>query len=164
MRAARLVLPMLLLVACGGPAKAPPAKPVEKPVVDPIPTTSGPPCKAVADHMAILTVGKEDAAASKAFLKNCTEDKWSDEARSCLALTENDGELAGCAGKLTDAQRARLSMPSPKADAPDGAAPAAMSPPPPPAPGGAAPRTRAPVPKAAPPKPKGGTDPCQGGE
>ncbi|MCW5802236.1 MAG: hypothetical protein KIT31_07595 [Deltaproteobacteria bacterium] len=144
----RAVLPILLLLGCGGSPR-PKVTPVEAPK-DPIPTTAGPACGVVGESVARIGVGKAESVA-----KSCTDDRWSDEARSCFAAAENDGELEGCSGKLTDVQKANLQL-GPRT-MPDGAKepPAAtMSAPPPPAGG-----TRAPA-----KKPKGGSDPCQGGE
>lgn len=153
------VLFVLGVTACGGGAP----KSVTGPgvpggggeVADPIPATKGPDCAVVADKLATVahaeTPDRQPEARDKLRIR-CTDDKWSDEARSCFATVETDAEIDGCAKMLTDAQRGQLDMASP--DKPIGA----PAPPPP-----------------AADKPKGGrgtrgatqrnsSDPCEGGE
>ena len=103
----RLLLISLFLAACGGGHKPTVvAQPTPKP--DPIPKTAGPDCKAVADHVVtVMLADKPDLQAkmSEAIRSHCTADKWSDEARSCLATMQNEAEGDGCEKMLTDAQR-----------------------------------------------------------
>ena len=106
-----------LLVACGGsPRHATPPTP------DPIPATAGPSCKDVATHL--LTLGDRDPTkddddkAAAPLRARCEQDRWSDEARSCLATATSDPELDGCKAKLTDAQQKGFAAVAPKQDAP----------------------------------------------
>ncbi|HTR49538.1 MAG TPA: hypothetical protein VMJ10_02460 [Kofleriaceae bacterium] len=148
------------VAACGGSQK--PAAP--PPTPDPIPQTAGPSCKDVTVHLATLADRDptQDASANETLRQRCTSDKWSDDARSCLATAQSDDEVNGCKTKLTDAQRSAFPAPKAAADpwaAQKGDAAGAG------APGGAADqqqgvrRTRAPQKKA-----KTGGDPCEGGE
>ena len=97
-----------LLVACGGGTQQ--VAKVEPPKPDPIPATAGPDCKTVASHTVTTidaaALGDKGPAMVTLLEKRCTEDKWSDEARSCFATIQSDDEGQGCAdGKLTEAQR-----------------------------------------------------------
>jgi hypothetical protein len=110
MRAMRFVALLILVVACGGKAATPPPKLPEPPKPDPIPTTAGPACDAVANHVAELAGAEPDATESRARLtgaiaKRCTEDRWTDVVRSCLATATTDEEGEGCVNQLTKAQR-----------------------------------------------------------
>ncbi|HEY5924996.1 MAG TPA: hypothetical protein VIV11_25115 [Kofleriaceae bacterium] len=152
----RLLALLLLVVGCGGSAKPASTPP---PAPDPIPKTAGPACDVVADKLAIVVhADKPDAQGmAKGNLKaRCTDDKWSDEARSCFATVETEAEIDGCRQHLDDPQKAGLGKHVPAA-APTAAA----------APGPT-------VEKATPPKakrstrgaqPKGdSSDPQEGGE
>src|SRR5207244_788640 len=82
-------------------------KPPE-PTPDPIPTTAGPECKVVAEHLATVVLADKLDAQAKAtagFRARCADDKWSDEVRSCFGTAGDAGEVDGCAGKLSAAQR-----------------------------------------------------------
>lgn len=173
MSGARLVLPLLLVAACGG--KPAPKTPTPEP--DPIPKTAGPPCAAVADKVAIVVLGgaQGDGKLKTDLRTACERDRWSDEVRSCFAAMENDSEGAGCVGKLPAQQRDGVAALVASRDADDGGSGTAM-----PLEEGkmgkreptakdaattkdtAPARTRGAVRKAA-PKPKD-ADPCQGGE
>lgn len=158
---------LVLLVACGGGG----GKSVEKPgggsatVPDQIPATAGPGCKAVAQQMAIVEFADDadkQAQAVEILTKRCAQDKWSDEARSCLGTAQSEDELEGCATKLTKEQVDATEQDS-KAlfgssdEAPSGAKAPEAAPPP-------APKKQRAT-RGATPKPKGdGADPCQGGE
>jgi len=133
-------------------------------VADPIPATKGPDCAVVADKLATVahaeTPDRQPEARDKLRIR-CTDDKWSDEARSCFATVETDAEIDGCAKMLSDAQRGQLDLGSP--DKPIGGAPA---------PGGGAPPkgprgTRGPTQRNSSDPCEGGeakSDPCEGGE
>jgi len=149
----RLALVALLVARCGGGAGT---KTLQAPgggsgsgdvVSDPIPTTAAPECAAVAERLA--TVAHADTPdrqgeARDMLRTRCVDDKWSDEARSCFATVENDGEVQGCASKLTDTQQKALHV--------ERAAP-----------------VEEPVKKSTRsgtrgPKPRDSSDPCEGGE
>jgi hypothetical protein len=108
MRLLALLVSLLFVAACGGspkPAAAPPPAP------DPIPKTAGPDCGVVADKLAIVVhADKPDAQPmAKGNLKSrCTDDQWSDEARSCFATVESEAEIDGCRQHLTDAQKTAI--------------------------------------------------------
>jgi len=108
MTAMRLLAVVLLCVACGGspkPAAAPPPAP------DPIPKTAGPDCATVADKLAIVVhADKPDAQgmAKGNFKARCTDDKWSDDARSCFATVDSEAEIDGCRQHLDEAQKSAL--------------------------------------------------------
>jgi hypothetical protein len=113
----------------------------------------------LADHDA--TQPDQEAKIVSAFQTRCETDKWSDDARSCMATTQNPAEEDGCAKMMTPAQttaladaRATLAGAPPKTEA---AAPDAEE---------STAHTRGAVKKkAAPPKGKSKTsDPCEGGE
>lgn len=165
MRSMRLLALAVICVGCGGSAKPTPAPPAP----DPIPHTAGPACDVVADKLVIVVhADKPDAqATAKAQLRTrCTEDHWSDDARSCLATIENDSELDGCKQHFTDPQKKAFARLVPQADAWGSADDAA------PTPAAAA----APADTMAPPKPKtkahtrgaqpkgDSSDPQEGGE
>jgi hypothetical protein len=152
----RILFVLLVAAACGGSSpKSSNTTPIEKPVADPIPTSAGPECSIVAEKLAIVVEAEKpdaQAGARELIQARCTQDKWSDEARSCFATVENDDEVEGCKAKLTDAQRTKMG----------GDAPAAAD---------AAPGSTAGAPKATPmpatAKKKGSTrsaDPEEGGE
>ncbi len=160
-----LALPsLLMIVACGGGNKPAPKIAEVKP--DPIPHTAGPECKVVADHM--VTVVSADtpdlhAKLGAALQTRCTTDKWSDEARSCLATMENEAETEGCVKLLSDAQRKALSDEGAKLGMADDEGPKTLTE------GAAPPPDKSPKPRATrgatKKQPKGGaSDPCQGGE
>jgi hypothetical protein len=163
MRLVALLVPIIAIsVACGGspkPAAAPPPAP------DPIPKTAAPKCDVVADKLAIVIhADKPDSqAAAKAQLRaRCSQDNWSEEARSCFGTVESDAELDGCKQHLDTTQKAGFAKVAPDHDAWEGAAGGA------PAPAAAAP-AEAPKPKAKPrtrgAQPKGdSSDPQEGGE
>ena len=82
----RFLLVCLTVAACSGGHK--PAAKTPPPPVDPIPTSGGPDCKAVADHLVTVVLADkpdQQAAASPGFRSRCADDKWSDTARSCFA-------------------------------------------------------------------------------
>ena len=162
MRPMRPLALLVLIVGCGGSPK--PKTP--PPAPDPIPKTAGPDCGTVADKLAIVVhADKPDAQAmAKGNIKSrCTDDKWSDEARSCFATVETEAEIDGCRAHLTDAQKAALAkhVPSSEPAAPAAqaaAAPAAEAAPAPPKPTAKAKRsTRGATPKDS-------ADPQEGGE
>jgi len=152
------VLVLSVVAACGGsqkPATVPPPTP------DPIPQTAGPSCKDVTAHLATLADRDptQDASANETLRQRCTSDKWTDDARSCLATAQSDDEVNGCKTKLTDAQRSAFPAPKPaadpwaqKKDAAGGGAPGGLE-------QESARHTRAPQKKS-----KTGGDPCEGGE
>lgn len=152
---------LAFLVACGGGNKPVPKTP--EPTPDPIPKTAGPDCKAVAEHVVTVMFAEhpdDQAKAGDAIRSHCDSDKWSDEARSCLATMQNEDEGKGCAKMLTKEQHEAV-MAAVDMKHHDAAmaptAPPASAPPPPPG------RTT----RGAQPKPKGPAktgDPCQGGE
>lgn len=154
---------VLIVAACGGGSPKPATPP---PAPDPIPKTAGPSCDVVADKLAIVIhADKPDAqATAKASLRSrCTDDKWSDEARSCFATVESDAEMDGCRQHLDDNQKSGLAKVAPGSAAAGGApAPAAAAAP-------AAESAPAPKPKAKRStrgaQPKGdSSDPQEGGE
>jgi hypothetical protein len=163
MRLLRLAIVFCSLAACGGGNK--PVAKEPQPPADPIPTTAGPACKAVAEHMVTVVLSDKPDAHAKAIemlQTHCTDDKWSDEARSCLGTAQTDAEAEGCVKMLTAAQRDALEKAAPPP--PEAAVHDDKS-------GGAAPPTPASAPtrstrgvKKKPPPSKTGTDPCQGGE
>jgi hypothetical protein len=108
----RFLAVLLLAAACGGSSpKSSTTTPVEKPIADPIPTSAGPECGVVAEKLSIVVEAEKpdaQAGARELILARCTQDKWSDEARSCFATVENDAEVDGCKAKLTDAQRTKM--------------------------------------------------------
>jgi hypothetical protein len=158
----RLFALLALTVGCGGSPKAttPPPAP------DPIPKTAAPTCEVVADKLAIVIhAAKPDAqAGAKAQLRaRCTQDKWSEEARSCFGTVENDAELDGCKQHLDDNQKSGFAKVAPTPDAWEGAAGAA--------PAATAAPAEAPKPAAKPkPRTRGAqtkgdsSDPQEGGE
>jgi hypothetical protein len=169
-RLASVVL-TIATAACGGSSKPAPTTP--PPAPDPIPTTTGPDCAIVADKLAIVVhADKPDAQANARgnLKRQCADDKWSDNARSCFATVETDDELDGCRQHLDASQKAAFEKLAPARDAWTGeAAPAAAAP-------AASPTSAAPPPappaKSAPKKrstrgatPKGDSaDPQEGGE
>lgn len=102
-----------LLLACGGsPSPGEPAAP-PAPHRDPIPRTRGPSCRAVADRMAI-GIGEHapsqtegDVHARALYELRCDTDRWSDDARSCLATISSDDEADGCLTRLLDRDQQR---------------------------------------------------------
>lgn len=157
----RRLLSIVFLVACGGGGTKQ-VKPPE-PTPDPIPTTAGPDCKAVAEHLVtVVLADKPDkqAAATDSFRTRCAGDKWTDETRSCFATAGDAAEVDGCAGKLPAAQKdafAKLREPEPAAAMAPGS-PALDE-------GKMGRKTRGAVPKKKDGKgKKDGADPCQGGE
>jgi hypothetical protein len=150
----RILAVLLLAAACGGgSSKSTTTTPVETPTADPIPTSPGPECSVVAEKLAIVVEAEKpdaQAGARELIQARCTQDKWSDEARSCFATVENDAEVEGCKKKLTDAQRTKMGdAPESTANAPSGGA------------------TPAPTPAVDSTKKKGSTrsaDPEEGGE
>jgi hypothetical protein len=156
----RLFALLALTVACGGSPK--PATP--PPAPDPIPKTAGPDCAIVADKLAIVVHADkpDEQAMAKGNLKaRCTDDKWSDEARSCFATVETEAEIEGCRSHLSDAQKAALSKHVPASEA--AGAPAATA-------AAAAPEEAKPAPKPKAKRstrgatPKDSSDPQEGGE
>lgn len=121
-----------LVAACGGGgSKASKPTMPDKPAVvgDQIPTTAGPECTVVAEHLAqVAFADNVDAqpGAKEKFQARCTQDKWADDARSCFATVETDDEIDGCKSKLTDAQRGKLGD-APAADAAPAATPETMA-------------------------------------
>jgi hypothetical protein len=120
------------LAACGGggaksSGTTTPDKPAE--VGDQIPTTKGPECAVVAEHLAQVAFADNvdgQAGAKEKFKTRCTQDQWADDARSCFATVETDDEIDGCKSKLTDAQRGKLGD-SPAAAATPASAPETMA-------------------------------------
>lgn len=158
----RVLALLVFTVACGGGAKQVAAPP--PPAPDPIPKTAGPGCDIVADKLAIVVhADQPDAQASaKTDLRTrCTDDKWSDEARSCFATVESDAELDGCRQHLDDAQKTALAKVAGDAAAPTAPVPAAA-----PAPAEAAPAAKPSKKRATRgAQPKGdSSDPQEGGE
>jgi hypothetical protein len=162
----RLALVLVLAAACGGSSKHTvndTARGSNTEVGDQIPTTKGPECAIVADKLATVSHADEpdrQAEARDRLRIRCTEDRWSDDARSCFATVENDDEISGCASKLTAAQRssAQIAGASP-ADAASGGGATTKS-----LTGGSGAdskgggnHTRGPVNKTS-------SDPCEGGE
>jgi hypothetical protein len=129
-----LLLDLAFVAACGGSSSKSATttpSPEGPQVADPIPTSAGPECSVVAEKLAIVVEAEKpdaQAGARELIQARCTQDKWSDEARSCFATVENDAEVDGCKAKLTDAQRVKMGDDAaPTADAaaaPKGAAPA----------------------------------------
>jgi hypothetical protein len=161
-----------MAVACSGGKNSTkpvtPLPPEQKP--DPIPKTAGPECKVVAEqlvHMLLADKPNKHAMAIPIVTKRCTEDKWSDEARSCAASAQNADEADGCVKHLTPAQKESMQNAA-KAFEEDGPDAAAGGPAPPPA--APKPTTRGAIKKSEQSKDKGtkgkpkGADPCQGGE
>jgi len=103
---------MSMLLACGSsPPPSEPPPPV--PRRDPIPRTRGPSCRAVADRMAVV-VGEHppsqiegDVHARALYELRCDTDRWSDDARSCLATISSDDEADGCLTRLLDREQQR---------------------------------------------------------
>lgn len=117
----RFLSVLLLVAGCGGssPKSSTPPPPLA-PTADPIPTSAGPECSVVAEKLAIVVEAEKpdaQAGARELIRARCTEDKWSDEARSCFATVENDAEVDGCKNKLTDAQRTKMGDDAPAAAA-----------------------------------------------
>lgn len=114
----RFAVLLLVVAACGGgtpKSSSGPATVGNGEVADPIPMTKGPDCSIVADRLA--TVAHADtpdrqAEARDMLRTRCAEDKWSDAARNCFSTVETDDEIDGCHKLLTDAQRAKLHLPS----------------------------------------------------
>jgi hypothetical protein len=148
-----------------------------EPKPDPIPKTAGPNCKAVAEHaVTVVLADKPDAQPKMADILrgHCDTDKWSDEARSCIATAQNESEAEGCSKMLTTAQHEAVKADFEKMEggthehgpmAKPVMAPGSAPPPP----ADAKPRTtRGAVKKDKEKDAKGGPsksgDPCQGGE
>lgn len=139
MRGMRFVTILLLAAACGGGAsKSTATQSMGAPTapVDPIPATGGPDCAVVADKVAPVARAEQPDAQDElraAVRTRCSEDQWSDEARSCFATIENDAELDGCLSKLTDEQRQAAATTFGRSGEPEkGAMPGPKSAPPPP--------------------------------
>src|SRR3979409_1449373 len=104
----------VLTIGCGGsPRPSDPAAPVAV-RRDPIPPPGGPRCKAVPDRIAVV-IGEHapdepdgDVHERAMFELRCETDRWSDEARSCLATITSDAEADGCLRPLTQTQRQTL--------------------------------------------------------
>jgi hypothetical protein len=164
-RMIRALLFSFVVAACGGGAKPPPAQ-VEPPKPDPIPVTAGPTCKAVAEHIAIVNNLPDDLRPQATALleTRCTEDKWTDEVRSCFNTAQSGEEGEACAKeKLTKDQLAAVERDIEKLMAEhqgkqgEPATSADKAPPPPPD------KKSKGTTRGATKKPKAG-DPCQGGE
>ncbi|MEO8702784.1 MAG: hypothetical protein ABI867_22255 [Kofleriaceae bacterium] len=170
MRALRAVAGFAFVMACGG-GSPPVAKPEAK--ADPIPTTAGPECKAVAAHLVTVVLADRPDIHGKAvplIAQHCHEDKWNDEVRSCMATASNDDESDACAKKLTDQQRIALEADAKRVMASDDDGVVAA---PPPVPTSVAPAAPESAPKSGKGTTRGATkkdggskpaDPCQGGE
>lgn len=97
-----------LVMACGGSPKTVNSPPPPK--SDPIPKTAGASCKAVGEAVANHENVPPDMADMRPKIASlvetkCSEDKWSDEARSCFASAQSDAEFEACASsKLTPEQ------------------------------------------------------------
>lgn len=158
----RALLFSFVVAACGGNSP-PPVKP-EPPKADPIPVTAGPTCKAVGEQIVTFNdMGPDLKPKAQALVETrCTEDKWTDEARSCFATATNGGEGEACAKeKLTKDQILAFERDIEALMTAEGGDEAKKAEPPP---------TEAPKSKSSKgttrgvkQKPKGG-DPCQGGE
>lgn len=105
----------LLAAGCGAsPAPTEPSSP--RPAQrDPISHTRGPGCKAVADRMAAV-IGEHapsepegDVHYHGMYELRCETDRWSDDARSCLATISSDAEADGCLRLLDREQQRALS-------------------------------------------------------
>lgn len=98
---------VVVVAACG--SKSPPPKPVPPPPpVDPIPQSAGPACGVVADHAVtvMLADNAEGQPKAKEVLRTrCEADKWSDDARNCIATAQSEDEMDGCGKHLTEAQK-----------------------------------------------------------
>ena len=178
MRLCQLALSLsFVLAACGGASKPTPRTP--EPTPDPIPSTKGPDCSAMVDHMLTLAdrkPGDDDMMKQMADVVRgrCKADAWGDEIRSCFGTAQSEDELDGCADKLTPQQKESLKDAAEKfgEEHPGVEGSAPTSPPPPPAPGAAPPPASAPRPASTTrggvkKNDKGGKkteDPCQGGE
>jgi hypothetical protein len=160
---------LALTIGCGGGSSKAPVGPKEpEPTPDPIPKTAGPECKVVAEQLVQMLLADKPDRHAKAIgivTKRCSDDKWSDEARSCAASAQNADEADGCVKHLTPTQKEAMQNAAKEfeddgpADGASGAKPASA---PAPAPGG---RTRGAVKKDTKDKGKSkGADPCQGGE
>jgi hypothetical protein len=161
-----LLAAVLMAAACGGAAPKQISDPAsggdgatEAPVADPVPTTAGPPCAIVAERVAQVALAdqpKRQPQVTEIVRKRCTEDRWSDVARNCLATVETDDELDGCRTHLSDPQQQAVERDMEAAVGTSPPMPAATKPAnssaPPPKPG-----TRAPTRRT-------GADPCEGGE
>ncbi|HEY0483109.1 MAG TPA: hypothetical protein VGD37_36560 [Kofleriaceae bacterium] len=104
----------VLTIGCGGSPR--PSTPAPQPPAprDPSPRTGGPSCKAAADRIAVV-IGEHapdqpdgDVHERAMFELRCETDRWSDEARSCLATITGDAEADGCLQLLTRSQQQML--------------------------------------------------------
>jgi hypothetical protein len=115
-----LLATVLLASACGGsstkqisdPGFGGDGAPTDRVVDDPIPTTTGPTttgpaCASVAERIVQVALADQlerQSQVTEALRKRCSEDRWSDAARNCLATIETDDELDGCRSHLSEAQ------------------------------------------------------------
>jgi hypothetical protein len=104
----------VLAIGCGGSPRPSPPAPQPAAPRDPIPRTGGPRCKVVADRIAVV-IGEHapdqpdgDIHERAMFELRCETDRWSDEARSCLATITSDAEADGCLQLLTRSQQQTL--------------------------------------------------------
>jgi hypothetical protein len=158
----RALLFSFVVAACGGGSAKPVVKP-EEPKPDPIPMTAGPTCKAVGEQIVTFNDMSADLKSKAAALveTRCTDDKWTDEARSCFATATNGGEGEACAKeKLTKDQILAFERDIEALMTAEGGAEAKKAQEPPEAP---KPKAGKGTTRGVKQKPKGG-DPCQGGE
>lgn len=78
---------------------------------------AGPTCDATAAQIVtVMTKGKQDVHSMEtksAIIKRCTDDKWSDDARTCLTKAQSRDEVTTCAhDKLTGEQADHLKVSS----------------------------------------------------
>jgi hypothetical protein len=185
----------LALAACGGASQPKTSTTTSSPPRDP--TADARPagdvaCQPAVDAMFAVTAANEPAdlraRAAKVFVASCEADRWSAEARSCMAAVKVPADGDTCERLLTAEQKRTLAdvlskelteagvppettsgKPQPAADAKDAkkAEPRAAEPAaaPPPAKPAAPARSKSP-PKASKGAPGGGrtADPCEGGE
>jgi hypothetical protein len=154
------LLAVTVAIGCGGSPK-PAASPGAAP--DPIPKTAAPACDVVANKLATVVRADQPDAQLQAegnLKAGCTDDKWSDEARSCFATAATEAEVDGCRQHLDAQQQASFANYVSSSPAP--VAPAAAAAP--------APEAEKPAPKKAKrstrgAQPKGdSSDPQEGGE
>jgi hypothetical protein len=163
-----LLAAVLLASACGGsstkqisdPGSAGAADGTTTVVADAIPATAGPPCATVAERLAQVALAerpKNQPQAIEVVRKRCADDRWSDDARNCLATIETDDELEGCRRHLSGPQQQAVERDLDAALGSPAVLPAAKKSAPPPAPTTTPSTTRGPTRRT-------GADPCEGGE
>jgi hypothetical protein len=157
----------MLAAACGGaapkqisdPASGGDGTRADGHIADPIPATAGPACATVAERVVQVALAEQPGSQPQAIeivRKRCTEDRWSDAARNCLATVETDGELQGCREHLSEPQQKAVEQ-----DMTAALGPVSESRSPDPVPD----RTSKPKSKSKrSPIRRTGADPCEGGE